>query len=1036
MAQIKPLQIYNASAGSGKTYTLVQEYLRIVLNTKKPNYFTKIMAMTFTNKAANEMKSRIIESLISLKIPLHDKSEEQISFLKDTAKNLKIEEEKIIDRSDVVLNAILHNYGAFSIMTIDKFTHKVIRTFSRDLNLSVDFDVEMDVTSLRKNATDLLVNEIGRDKELTNLMIAYANSNLNDDKSWDFSGNVYDFSSEIFKEGSIKPIELITKLNTKDFSKIKKDLKDENLRFEARLTQMATEAIDLASSKGLTSDDFLGKGSSIIGYYIRVKNLNLKSGPSDTLLKNIGDNRLCKANHPNEGTINEIADLLIQYFNQIQDLLKEPYGQYLLNKEILKNIDNLSLLNHLVKIIDKIKKEDNTVLISDFYKKIADVIAKEPVPFIYERLGTKYEHYLLDEFQDTSHLQWVNMIPLVYDSVSYDNTNLIVGDGKQAIYRWRNGEVEQFVGLPEKVHNPEKIESLLDAERKFKQEGKLFPLVDNYRSAPEIIDFNNKLFTQLSSSLSPYTENIYKDVKQTAKKKHQGYVEVNFQEKLSADEQINYIHNTVKRSLAEGYKLSDICVLTRDNKKGAAAARFLTENGVKVISQDSLFIGKDLAVKFIFNLTCAIEFENNFNFKVKSLEHYASLLLHEEPRFIIDKLQEQIKTKSIIDIMNNEGYSIGNKNLYHNLYEFAESLISTFDLDISANPFLQFYLEKIHEFEKKNNSSIRDFISWFKEKGRNESIASPDGAEAVQIMTIHKSKGLQFPVVICPFVDWDMNLGRQIAWIQKEGSQLPAYFLKMTQAIEKTIHKDFFDIESSKFELDNINLLYVAFTRAENALFITGDSKKRNSISQNWLSTYFSNNADFTEKEGILSQGTFNYKSPSISLRKEVYSIDYLKQVMNKPKLSFKSAENWDIHNLDEKREFGTNVHKILSELKNIEDLEKTVKHLELKGVIDENSEFIPYIKDLFQADEFRAYFSADKTLNEKEIIDKRGNKFIPDKIIFNGDEIKVIDFKTGQQKNEHFEQVINYVNLMKDMGYENVKGEIYYTEQKQALKV
>ena len=270
----KPLKIFNASAGSGKTYTLVQEYLRIVLHSENPLKFQSILAMTFTNKAANEMKERILAGLIQLGKPVHDKNEKELAFLIDTSKNMNLSPSVVEERSAKILNRILHNYSAFSIMTIDKFTHKVIRTFAKDLNISIDFDVELDLQKLRKNVTDLLFDQIGRDADLTALMMRYANTNLADDKSWNFAQQLYDFSNEIFKEEAIKAIDLLKKLSPADFLKVQNDLVLENKKIGDSLIRNAQEALDLSLSKGLTATDFQGLSRSVITYFSKLAKLH------------------------------------------------------------------------------------------------------------------------------------------------------------------------------------------------------------------------------------------------------------------------------------------------------------------------------------------------------------------------------------------------------------------------------------------------------------------------------------------------------------------------------------------------------------------------------------------------------------------------------------------------------------------------------------------------------------------------------------------------------------------------------------------
>lgn len=1034
----KPLKIFNASAGSGKTYTLVQEYLRIVLHSENPLKFQSILAMTFTNKAANEMKERILEGLIQLGKPVHDKNENELAFLIDTSKNMILSPSVVEERSAKILNRILHNYSAFSIMTIDKFTHKVIRTFAKDLNISIDFDVELDLQKLRKNVTDLLFDQIGRDKDLTALMMRYANTNLADDKSWNFSKQLYDFSNEIFKEEAIKAIDLLKKLSPADFLKVQNDLILENKKIGDSLIRNAQEALDLSLSKGLTASDFQGLSRSVITYFSKLAKLNEFEPPSDQLRKYVEANKWGHEKSPNKSIADGIGDLLGQYFNQILTVFEGPFKTYIINKEILKNLNNLSLLNHLVSMVEQIKEEENILLISDFYKKIAEIITEEPVPFIYERLGVRYQHFLLDEFQDTSYMQWINMIPLVHNSLASKNSNLIVGDGKQAIYRWRNGEVEQFTGLPNHILNPDNIASLREAEPLFKALGEKYPLKQNFRSAPEIVNFNNDLFSTLIKSLPENLRPIYEDILQESTQNFLGYVEGKFRQTITPDEQLDFVYTSIQKALENNFDLKDICVLTRNNIQGSEISRFLTENGIKIISQESLFIGKDLNVKFIANLIASIINPTNKNFKIKTLEHFSTLILKEEARITIEKHTSDIEKRDIISILKDYNYTLVPPHQFHNLFEFVSGLINAFDLTIGANPFLQFLLEQVHLFEKRNNSNARDFVDWYFDRGHTTSIISPDGANAVQVMTIHKSKGLQFPVVICPFFDWNMDVSRQISWVENSDNSLPAYFVKISKALLDTELSETYHIENGKFLLDNLNLLYVAFTRPEVALFISGKIGTTNSPAKLWLASYFEQTSLGEFSNNVFTYGKFTPRTTTKRSTTPTFQVNYEKEVMDKPVLSYKSAENWNVYDLDERRSFGTKVHLILSQLKGLKQLTQTISQQIKKGTINKKeAELISEtITNLFQDPHFAAYFDAENQLNEKEIIDLNGLKLIPDKIIQLPTHHLVVDFKTGQETPAHTLQVRKYLSILNDMGFKNLKGELYYTEEQRFVLV
>jgi len=1027
----KSLHIFNASAGSGKTYTLVKEYLRLILIAKEPMKFRRILAMTFTNKAANEMKERILKKLIQLSKPAEEKSKEDLSELKDMCKTLLLSEEEVTERSKSCLNQILHNYGVFSVMTIDKFTHKVIRTFAKDLGLSIDFDVELDLNSLQKNVCDLLFDKIGRDNDLTKLMLNYADTKLKDDKSWNFKSQLTEFSKEVFKEDALESIAQLKNFNAKDFLKAQKDLVAQNKIIENTVLTMGSEATDLITSNHLCAEDFQGKSGSIVTYFKRFAEGRMDKRATKTLNGYVADNKWGHPASPNKSIADDLAPLLEKYLNQIEGYLDEKEKQYLLNKEILKNLNNLSLMNYILTLTEDLKEEENILLISDFYKKIAEIITNEPVPFIYERLGVRYDHFLLDEFQDTSHLQWINMIPLLHNSLSQSKSNLIVGDGKQAIYRWRNGEVEQFIQLPNQIYNPENIASLTEAEHTFKAEGILVNLKDNYRSAPEIVHFNNRLFQSLSENEADYISSIYKDGDQNPKKTHQGYIEMNMLMNAEDDAQNQYVKSIIDESIIKGYALNDICILARTNKIGGAVAKYLTEHGIAVLSQDSLFVGKDRTVKLLFSLIASLALPNSLNYKMKCAEHFSAILPGEAEKC---GLWEVPKIKSTKDGLIDAGYGLISQEQMHSFYEYVEHLIEILALPITDNPYLQYFLEQVHNYEKRSSTNIHSFISWFNDKGRTESISSPEGAQAVSVMTIHKAKGLEFPIVICPHLEWDMAKNKSKKWIADEDSAIPAYFLSSSDKTRKTKHEDLMVAEDEKSQLDFLNMLYVAFTRPEIALFASAETKNKSLMARKWLVPFLEESVSqglMENNEELFTSGSFVERIKTDSnLDTEAYTVEFLKQRMDKPLLSYKSAENWDINDLDEKRRYGTELHLVLSKLEKVSDIDSKIEEAVQKNWIDNGNQ--KRIKEdvlrLFENEHFSNYFDAETVLNEKVIIDADGKKYIPDKIIKKKNGTLVVDFKTGKAADSHTKQLIKYKRLLIDLGLNNVQGELFYT--------
>ena len=994
--------------------------------------------MTFTNKAATEMKDRILQKLILLAKPASEMDENGQKELAQTMKALNLTEELIQKRAASCLNQILHNYGMFSVMTIDKFTHKVIRTFSKELGLSLDFDVELDIKTLRKNVTDVLFDQIGRNKELTTLMVHYADSNLRDDKTWNFKNQLFEFSAELFKEDAIAAVSRLKKLEAKDFIAIRKELIEDREKFKSKLQKLGSDAMEIINFHGLIPQDFHGLSTGIANFFKNISK-GKTDEPSKTIINGVADGKWAHKTSSNIPTVESIVPDLENYFAQIMDLFETEYPYFILHNEILRNLNNLSLMSHILKVTEEIKQEENILLITDFYKMIADIIIEEPVPFIYERLGVRYEHFLLDEFQDTSHLQWINLIPLLHNSLAQQKTNLIVGDGKQAIYRWRNGEVEQFVKLPNELHNPNKIQIIQDAQSTFAYEGEKINLKANWRSAPEIVHFNNAFFGDISSN-HEYISKIYHEGDQIPQQSFKGYLEFNLKDDLDDEERFEYVLQSINKAIQKGFSLKDICLLVNTNKEGSAVAKFLSESGIKVISQDSLFVGKDVSVKFLFSLIAALSFPRNLNYRMKCIEHLVQI----DPSSNTSEIWEDAKNSNLpmTTLFKKINRFVSSPESFHSFYEYVEHLIEKFQLDLSYNVYLRYFLEQVHQFEKQHSTNIQAFISWFNSKGREASVTSPEGLQAVQVMTIHKSKGLEFPIVIIPYFDWSLSDKKPKKWIADDQYPLPSFFLSPTPSTKKTHLKIEMEAEEVKHEMDNLNKVYVAFTRPEIALFVCGLSKTKNTVSKEWLSSFLKQNEG---KYGIeLVDNSYQIgelikpesKTKTIT---DLYEFDFFKFYADRSTFSLKGEFDDSFEKLEAKRQYGSELHLVLSMLNSVQDCHDILQKLLFKGKISkENHEKLEAdVHRLFADPHFAAYFNSGENINERPIIDELGKAHIPDKIIIKPNETLVVDYKTGEEHSDKYEkQLLTYINLLKEMGSENVRGEIYYTSNSEVTMV
>ena len=489
----------------------------------------------------------------------------------------------------------------------------------------------------------------------------------------------------------------------------------------------------------------------------------------------------------------------------------------------------------------------------------------------------------------------------------------------------------------------------------------------------------------------------------------------------------------IHKSLEKGYSLNDISILVRRNSTGSEVAKFLSENDIKVTSQDSLWVSKDIHVKFLVSVLSAVTSQRNVNYQKKCIEHLSAL----KPDLNAVQMWKEIE-EGLIDIrklLAKNGFNFATFETFHSFYEYAEHLLEAFNFKLDQNPYLQFFLEQIHQFEKRSSTNIRSFVSWFTEKGFKESITSPSGTEAVQVMTFHKSKGLEFPIVICPFLEWDMSKNKSKLWIEDDEHRLPSYSLSPSKKTKLTKYATEMEAEDDKNTLDHINTIYVAFTRAESALFLAGNSSKSSSPAKEWILPFLNTQSTLAIQAGseeTFFLGEFVQKQKANESLPKPFEFDFIKKKMDRTKFSLKGAHEVSFEELDEKRKYGTELHLVLSKIERQNDSDSTLLKALRKGLIKpENLPKLKYdLERLFMDKHFASYFEHTNFHNEKIIIDKDGKTHIPDKIIFKNDEVLIVDYKTGEEQEEKYEQQLQrYIQLLSEMSYKNVRGEIFYTE-------
>ena len=1034
-------QLYNASAGSGKTYTLTKEYLKILLVAPANDAYKKILAITFTNKAVEEMKSRIVESLIAF--TEDEVSDKTLAFMQEIASEIKLDLHYIQVKSRKILKNLIHNYAAFDISTIDKFTHRIIRTFTHDLNLPTNFDVTLDTDELLKNAIDVVVAKAGEDEQLTNILVNFAKNKADDDKSWDVTVDLYKVSKLILNEEHFFNFGKLADKTVDDFSKISEKIKLKIENNKNVIKENAKLILDDFAANNLTKDDF-DRGT----FFNHVVNLFQEKASEYDYVNDREIKESSKSKQP------ETVQFLSKSWKLKLTLIYRAKNENALFDLIIKNMIPLSLIKVIYKEYKKLQEDQNVLSISDFNTIIHNEIKDQPAPFIYERLGDRYRHYFIDEFQDTSQLQWENFIPLIDNALASEDLDgtqgslMIVGDPKQSIYRWRGGKAEQFIDLSNTV-NP-----FSNKEKTVKN------LPKNYRSFSEVIQFNNQFFQFLSDEFEndDYKKLYLNTAKQEVNTKQGGLVSISFlnddieiTEEIADDESITekdkqYLSKTleiIQKSIANGFDYSDIVLLTRKTRNGVLLANFLTEKNIPIISSETLLIQNASEVKFIINFLEYLDSANNQESKINWLyfvakEKVAKNEIHE---FIV-KAKDLSETDLELYLAQYD-CSISFENCRKkSLYEAVENIAHVFLKEKTTISYVQYFLDLVLERNVKFQTSIADFLDYWKKTGFQKSIPSPEGEKAIRIMTIHKSKGLEFPVVIYPFADDDLKSRGNDVWIplEDESIDLPQALVSQNKALEKynEATNEIYQTKTQEEILDTINVLYVALTRAEEQLHIISSYKiiSGGKISTSkTLATYFINfleqNANFSieQKEYVFGNAKRLSQPKSFSNNKaEIHTVEHTLD-FSSIKIAKKEALMWGTSQQDA-IEFGNILHQILSYIIKPNDLEQALTKSLEEGLIQlsEKTIFEEKIKQIIQHPELETFYNPNYTVfTEHNIISPNEINLKPDRLVLHNNEAYLIDYKTGAPEEKHKNQIENYVRVIEKMNLKVSKKVLLY---------
>ncbi|MBP1542059.1 MAG: UvrD-helicase domain-containing protein [Prevotella sp.] len=1058
---VKALTVYKASAGSGKTFTLATEYIKLLV--MNPTSYRNILAVTFTNKATEEMKMRILSQLYGIWKRLPDSDH----YLQHVAEATGYDEKTVRERAETALHLLLHNYSYFRVETIDAFFQSVLRNIARELDLTANLRISLNDTQVEEQAVDRLIDSLTHTDLMLQWIMSYIMEKISDDRSWNIISQVKSFGKNIFNDHyKENKKELNEKMADPDFfDNYTQQLKQIRDAAAERMKEIAETFFDTLAGEGLSGKDLLYAEKGVYGFFVKLRNSVMDEsieGKRVCECKEVAA-KWCKKDHPRAAFIQALADeTLIPLLRYATEERPRQYRLFKSASLTLDHLNQLRLLGNIDQQVRNINDETNRFLLSDTQHLLQALISDSDSPFIFEKIGTQLEHVMIDEFQDTSTIQWRNFKVLLRECMSHQHTeNLIVGDVKQSIYRWRSGDWRLLNAIDQEFPYPD--ETL-----------EIKPLETNYRSLRNIIEFNNAFFSEAvrltydelyteSPQRAEQLRSAYADVVQQvpAHRQPEGQVSICMLPSEDYTEQtLNEISTIVEQLMEQGATPDSIAILVRNNKYIPIIANYFSVNkpDVRIVSDEAFRLDASPAVCLLVQALHLLTHPDDTLSKATVVKLYHRSILGESTS------EEELLIKGLpTDGLMPEAYTEHREELLRlPLFELVERLYQIFNLHRlgEQSAYLCAFYDSLNKFTQDNSTDIDAFVKEWDDTLCSKTIQSND-TEGIRILSIHKSKGLEFNHVIVPFCNWQLVHGDTL-WCEPDEAPfnaLPVIPIRYSgKQMKGTIYEQAYLDELLQNTVDNLNLLYVALTRAVANLYVIGqrggDKSRRSAIIENVLPALCDKLANST-LEGVEQDnaplrfhfGTLSVKQhnqqqsqnifmqPAEPLQVDINVFD-AKTEFRQSNKSRDFIEGEDEHSDPSYIKIGSVLHELFSTIRTEEDIDGALLRLQQEGVLYDNEitkeKLAQMLRKRLESKQAKDWFSNRWNLfNECSILQLMPNGEVrerrPDRVMTDGHETHVVDFKFGQPKEEYLEQVREYMRLLRQMNMPHVRGWLWY---------